>query len=135
MDDAIVVLENIVRYREKGETPMQAALIGTREIGFTVVSMTLSLVAVFIPIMFMSGLVGRLFSEFALTVTIAILISGVVSLTLTPMLSSRFLKDSERHGRLYNCAGARFRPRARRLWPHPDLVGGSLAHHAGAWRR
>ena len=102
VDDAIVVLENIVRYREKGETPKQAALTGTREIGFTVVSMTLSLVAVFIPIIFMSGLVGRLFREFALTVTIAILISGLVSLTLTPMLSSRFLKDSERHGRLYN---------------------------------
>jgi HAE1 family hydrophobic/amphiphilic exporter-1 len=81
---------------------MQAALTGTREIGFTVVSMTLSLVAVFIPIIFMSGLVGRLFREFALTVTFAILISGVVSLTLTPMLSSRFLKGSERHGRLYN---------------------------------
>jgi HAE1 family hydrophobic/amphiphilic exporter-1 len=102
VDDAIVVLENIVRYREKGEQAMQAALTGTREIGFTVVSMTLSLVAVFIPIIFMSGLVGRLFREFALTVTFAILISGVVSLTLTPMLSSRFLKGSERHGRLYN---------------------------------
>jgi HAE1 family hydrophobic/amphiphilic exporter-1 len=102
VDDAIVVLENIVRYREKGEKAMQAALTGTREIGFTVVSMTLSLVAVFIPIIFMSGLVGRLFREFALTVTFAILISGVVSLTLTPMLSSRFLRDSERHGRLYN---------------------------------
>jgi HAE1 family hydrophobic/amphiphilic exporter-1 len=102
VDDAIVVLENIVRYREKGEKPMLAALTGTREIGFTVVSMTLSLVAVFIPIIFMSGLVGRLFREFALTVTIAILISGVVSLTLTPMLSSRFLKENERHGRLYN---------------------------------
>lgn len=102
VDDAIVVLENIVRYREKGASPLQAALKGSREIGFTVVSMTLSLVAVFIPIMFMAGLVGRLFLEFALTVTIAILISGVVSLTLTPMLSSRFLKHSESHGRLYS---------------------------------
>jgi HAE1 family hydrophobic/amphiphilic exporter-1 len=101
VDDAIVVLENIVRYREKGEKPMQAALIGTREIGFTVVSMTLSLVAVFIPIMFMGGLVGRLFSEFGLTVTIAILISGLVSLTFTPMLASRFLPESERHTKLY----------------------------------
>ncbi|MBI1196106.1 MAG: MMPL family transporter [Gammaproteobacteria bacterium] len=101
VDDAIVVLENIVRYREKGEKPMQAALIGTREIGFTVVSMTLSLVAVFIPIMFMGGLVGRLFNEFGLTVTIAILISGLVSLTFTPMLSSRFLPENERHTRLY----------------------------------
>ena len=102
VDDAIVVLENIVRYREQGEPSMRAALLGTREIGFTVVSMTLSLVAVFIPILFMGGIVGRLFSEFAMTVGIAILISGFVSLTLTPMLSSRFIKDSERHGRLYN---------------------------------
>jgi hydrophobe/amphiphile efflux-1 (HAE1) family protein len=101
VDDAIVVLENIVRYREKGEKPMQAALIGTREIGFTVVSMTLSLVAVFIPIMFMGGLVGRLFNEFGLTVTIAILISGLVSLTFTPMLSSRFLPEREDHTKLY----------------------------------
>ena len=101
VDDAIVVLENIVRYREHGEPSMRAALLGSQEIGFTVVSMTLSLVAVFIPILFMGGIVGRLFSEFAMTVGIAILISGFVSLTLTPMLCSRFLKDSERHGRLY----------------------------------
>ena len=101
VDDAIVVLENIVRYREKGEPSMRAALLGSQEIGFTVVSMTLSLVAVFIPILFMGGIVGRLFSEFAMTVGIAILISGFVSLTLTPMLCSRFLKDSERHGKLY----------------------------------
>jgi hydrophobe/amphiphile efflux-1 (HAE1) family protein len=101
VDDAIVVLENVVRYRERGEGPMDAALVGTREIGFTVISMTLSLVAVFIPITFMGGLVGRLFQEFALTVTIAILISGVVSLTLTPMLCSRLLRHEEQHGRLY----------------------------------
>jgi HAE1 family hydrophobic/amphiphilic exporter-1 len=102
VDDAIVVLENIVRYREQGEPSMRAALLGTKEIGFTVVSMTLSLVAVFIPILFMGGIVGRLFGEFAMTVGIAILISGFVSLTLTPMLASRFLKESESHGRLYN---------------------------------
>ncbi|MGH8400297.1 MAG: efflux RND transporter permease subunit, partial [Gammaproteobacteria bacterium] len=102
VDDAIVMLENIVRYREKGESSLKAALIGSREIGFTVVSMTLSLVAVFLPILLMGGLLGRLFREFALTVAIAILISGVVSLTLTPMLCSRFIKDSGRHGRLYN---------------------------------
>ncbi|MGE5626018.1 MAG: efflux RND transporter permease subunit, partial [Bacillota bacterium] len=101
VDDAIVVLENIVRYREMGEPSVRAALLGSREIGFTVVSMTLSLVAVFIPILFMGGIIGRLFSEFALTVGIAILISGFVSLTLTPMLCSRFITDSERHGRLY----------------------------------
>jgi HAE1 family hydrophobic/amphiphilic exporter-1 len=102
VDDAIVVLENIVRFREHGEPSMRAALLGSREIGFTVVSMTLSLVAVFIPILFMGGIVGRLFSEFALTVGIAILISGLVSLTLTPMLCSRFLKESENHGRVYH---------------------------------
>jgi HAE1 family hydrophobic/amphiphilic exporter-1 len=127
VDDAIVVLENIVRYREKGEMPMQAALTGTREIGFTVVSMTLSLVAVFIPIIFMSGLVGRLFREFALTVTIAILISGVVSLTLTPMLSSRFLKDSESHGPLYLWLESGF-DRVR------DVYGYTLTWSVDHWR-
>jgi HAE1 family hydrophobic/amphiphilic exporter-1 len=91
IDDAIVVLENIVRYREQGEPPLQAALKGSQEIAFTVISMTLSLVAVFIPILFMGGIVGRLFSEFAVTVSIAILLSGVLSLTLTPMLCGRFL--------------------------------------------
>jgi HAE1 family hydrophobic/amphiphilic exporter-1 len=127
VDDAIVVLENIVRYREQGETPMQAALTGTREIGFTVLSMTLSLVAVFIPIIFMSGLVGRLFREFALTVTIAILISGAVSLTLTPMLSSRFLKEDERHGRLYHALERGF-DRVR------DWYGRTLAWSVDHWR-
>ncbi len=102
VDDAIVVLENIVRYREKGLDRLQAAQLGSREIGFTVMSMTLSLVAVFIPLIFMSGLVGRLFREFALTVTIAILISGLISLILTPMLCSRFLEESGQHGRLYH---------------------------------
>lgn len=108
VDDAIVVLENIVRHREKGESGLRAALIGSKEIGFTIVSMTLSLVAVFIPIMFMGGLIGRLFQEFALTVAIAILISGVVSLTLTPMLCSRFLKEGENKGRLYNALESSF---------------------------
>ncbi|MGA9853535.1 MAG: efflux RND transporter permease subunit [Gammaproteobacteria bacterium] len=101
VDDAIVMLENIVRYREKGEPSLRAALIGSKEIGFTVVSMTLSLVAVFLPIILMGGLLGRLFREFALTVAVAILISGLVSLTLTPMLCSRFIKESGRHGKLY----------------------------------
>ncbi len=91
VDDAIVVLENIVRHREMGEPPLEAALNGAREIGFTIVSMTLSLVAVFIPIIFMSGLIGRLFHEFAVTISVAILVSGFVSLTLTPMLCSRFI--------------------------------------------
>jgi HAE1 family hydrophobic/amphiphilic exporter-1 len=91
IDDAIVVLENIVRYREQGESPLRAALRGSQEIAFTVISMTLSLVAVFIPILFTGGIVGRLFSEFAVTASIAILLSGVLSLTLTPMLCGRFL--------------------------------------------
>lgn len=92
VDDAIVMLENIVRHMENGEKPLQAALNGSREIGFTIVSMTLSLAAVFIPVLFMGGILGRLFREFAVTITVAILISGVVSITLTPMLCSRFLR-------------------------------------------
>jgi len=103
VDDAIVMLENIVRHMEKGEKPMEAAFKGSKEIGFTILSMTLSLTAVFIPILFMGGIVGRLFHEFAVTIGVAILVSGFVSLTLTPMLSSRFLKPSrgKHHGRFY----------------------------------
>ncbi|HEU4586657.1 MAG TPA: efflux RND transporter permease subunit, partial [Gemmatimonadaceae bacterium] len=103
VDDAIVMLENIVRHMEHGEPPLRAALAGSREIGFTILSMTLSLVAVFIPILFLGGLIGRLFHEFAVTIGVAILVSGVVSLTLTPMLCSRFLRShgGERHGRFY----------------------------------
>ncbi len=94
VDDAIVVLENIVRHLEKGMTPMEAALKGGREIGFTILSMTLSLAAVFIPVLFMGGILGRLLNEFAVTIAVAILISGAVSLSLTPMLCSRFLKQA-----------------------------------------
>src|SRR5205823_3607648 len=103
VDDAIVMLENIVRHIEMGEHPMQAALTGSREIGFTIVSMTLSLAAVFIPILFMAGILGRLFREFAVTICTAILISGMVSVSLTPMLCSRFLRETkvEKHGLLY----------------------------------
>jgi len=92
VDDAIVVLENIVRHTEEGEGVLQAALEGSREIGFTIVSMTLSLAAVFIPVLFMGGIMGRLFREFAVTIGVAILISGFVSLSLTPLLCSRFLR-------------------------------------------
>src|SRR5205823_9361946 len=92
VDDAIVMLENIVRHIEAGEAPLEAALKGSREIGFTILTMTTSLAAVFIPILFMAGILGRLFREFAVTITAAILISGVVSITLTPMLCSRFLR-------------------------------------------
>ncbi|MEW5908443.1 MAG: efflux RND transporter permease subunit [Thermodesulfobacteriota bacterium] len=103
VDDAIVMLENIVRHMEMGKTRLQAALDGAREIGFTILSMTLSLVAVFIPVLFMGGIIGRLLHEFAVTISAAILVSGVVSLTLSPMLCSRMLKSSheQRHGRLY----------------------------------
>jgi HAE1 family hydrophobic/amphiphilic exporter-1 len=103
VDDAIVMLENIVRHIEHGEKPYEAALRGSREIGFTIVSMTLSLAAVFIPILFMSGILGRLFREFAVTICTAILISGMVSISLTPMLCSRFLRDTSHnaHGFLY----------------------------------
>jgi HAE1 family hydrophobic/amphiphilic exporter-1 len=103
VDDAIVMLENIVRHLEAGEDPLTAALAGSKEIAFTIVSMTVSLVAVFIPVLFMGGIVGRLLHEFAITIGIAILISGFVSLTLTPMLSARFLKPQHgrRHGRAY----------------------------------
>ena len=95
VDDAIVMIENVVRHMEKGEDPMTAALEGAREIGFTVMSLTLSLVAVFIPLLFMTGLVGRMFREFALTLTIAVIVSAIVSLTLTPMMCSRLLKSSK----------------------------------------
>jgi HAE1 family hydrophobic/amphiphilic exporter-1 len=106
VDDAIVMLENIVRHMENGEPPMQAALNGSREIGFTIISMTLSLAAVFIPVLFMSGILGRLLHEFAVTIVFAVLISGFVSLTLTPMMCSRFV--SAMHGRKHNRAYVAF---------------------------
>ncbi|HZI94224.1 MAG TPA: efflux RND transporter permease subunit [Patescibacteria group bacterium] len=103
VDDAIVVLENIVRHMEKGEKPFEAAINGSKEIGFTIVSMTISLSAVFLPVLFMGGIIGRLFHEFAVTIGVAVLVSGFVSLTLTPMLASRFLRPpgTQTHGRLY----------------------------------
>ncbi|MEA2648510.1 MAG: hypothetical protein QOG61_945, partial [Candidatus Binataceae bacterium] len=103
VDDAIVMLENVVRHMEMGKGVMQAAFDGSREIAFTILSMTFSLAAVFIPVLFMGGILGRLLHEFAVTIGAAILVSGFVSLTLTPMLCSRFLRppSSERHGRFY----------------------------------
>jgi HAE1 family hydrophobic/amphiphilic exporter-1 len=104
VDDAIVMLENVVRHVEAGERPFEAAMSGAKEITFTILSMTLSLAAVFIPVMFLGGIVGRLFREFAVTIGVAILISGFISLTLTPMLAGRLLRPAahgERHGRLY----------------------------------
>jgi len=102
VDDAIVMLENIVRHLEMGKPPLEAAFAGAREIGFTIVSMTISLAAVFIPVLFMGGIVGRLFHEFGVTIAVAILVSGFVSLSLTPMLCSRFLRPpSNTHGIFY----------------------------------
>jgi HAE1 family hydrophobic/amphiphilic exporter-1 len=111
VDDAIVMLENIVRHVENGERPWMAALRGSREIAFTILSITLSLVAVFIPVLFMGGIVGRLFREFAVTISMTILISGLVSLTLTPMLCSRLLRaggHSQKHGMLYRALESGF---------------------------
>ncbi|MGN6717804.1 MAG: efflux RND transporter permease subunit [Candidatus Binatia bacterium] len=107
VDDAIVVLENIVRHMEEGEKPYEAAVKGALEIGFTIVSMTISLVAAFIPILFMSGMLGRLLREFAVTICVSILVSGFISLTLTPMLCSRYLRPpaDQKHGRLYQFLG------------------------------
>jgi multidrug efflux pump len=114
VDDAIVVLENITRYREMGQSPLQAALSGSKEIAFTVLSMSVSLVAVFIPILLMGGMVGRLFREFAVTLSAAIAVSLVISLTVTPMMCATILKDeaSKPHGRLYRASESMF------VWMH-----------------
>jgi len=103
VDDAIVMLENITRYVEDGEPPLAAALKGSREIAFTIVSISISLIAVLIPLLLMGGIIGRLFREFSVTLSMAIIVSAFVSLTLTPMMASRFLKPrgEVRHGRLY----------------------------------
>jgi HAE1 family hydrophobic/amphiphilic exporter-1 len=110
VDDAIVMLENIVRHMEMGKQPMRAAFDGSQEIGFTIVSMTVSLAAVFIPVLFMGGVVGRLLHEFAVTISAAILVSGFVSISLTPMLCSRFLKPphAQKHGWFYNATERMF---------------------------
>jgi multidrug efflux pump len=110
VDDAIVMIENIARYVEKGESPLQAAFTGSRQIGFTIISLTISLIAVLIPLLFMGDVVGRLFHEFAITLAVSILISAFVSLTLTPMMCARLLKHTpeESHGRLYQWVGRAF---------------------------
>ena len=131
VDDAIVMLENIVRHMELGEDTRAAAFAGSREIGFTILSMTLSLAAVFIPVLFMGGIVGRLFHEFAVTIGIAILVSGFVSLTLTPMLCSRFLRASREahHGRLYDASE---RVYARALQWYEDTLRWVMRHRGPA---
>jgi HAE1 family hydrophobic/amphiphilic exporter-1 len=134
VDDAVVMLENIVRHMEAGKSRLEAALDGAREIGFTIVSMTISLAAVFIPVLFMGGVVGRLLHEFAVVIGTAVLVSGVVSLTLTPMLCSRFLRPPHgRHNRLYNLSERFFDGllhvydrTLRWTLAHPRLTMGSL---------
>jgi HAE1 family hydrophobic/amphiphilic exporter-1 len=108
VDDSIVVLENIVRHLEMGKTRMQAAIDGAREVGFTIISMTLSLVAIFIPLLFLGGVMGRLFREFSVTIGVAVLVSGIISLTLVPMLCSRFLREggNRQQGRMYRLTEA-----------------------------
>jgi HAE1 family hydrophobic/amphiphilic exporter-1 len=130
VDDAIVMLENIVRHMEQGVPAMEAALKGSREIGFTIISMTLSLAAVFIPVLFMSGILGRLLHEFAVTIAVAVLVSGFVSLTLTPMMCSRFVRPSHgrRHSRLY-AASERFFQGMHRCY---DASLQAVMRHRGA---
>ena len=132
VDDAIVVLENITRYREQGMPSLQAALRGAREITFTVLSMTLSLVAVFLPILFMGGMMGRLFREFAVTLSVAILVSLVVSLTTTPMMCARLLKSgSDRSARaVVPVQRAILRTHARRVCRQSGLGASTSAQHA-----
>ncbi len=127
VDDAIVMLENIVRHMEAGEEVLHAAYEGAREVGFTIVSMTLSLAAVFIPVLFMGGILGRLLREFAVTIGVAILVSGFVSLSLTPMLCSRFLRPpgEEKHGRLYAASERVF---AGMLGVYDSSLRGVLRH-------
>jgi multidrug efflux pump subunit AcrB len=142
VDDAIVMIENIARYIEEGEKPMAAALKGSQQIGFTIISLTFSLIAVLIPLLFMGDVVGRLFREFAITLAVSILISAFISLTLTPMMCARLLKHvpEEKQGRFYHASGAfstASSPVTARCWAgcwtakaHP--AGGG--RHAGADR-
>ncbi|HMD35506.1 MAG TPA: efflux RND transporter permease subunit, partial [Vicinamibacterales bacterium] len=132
VDDAIVMLENIVRHMEMGKAPMRAAYDGSKEIAFTIISMTISLAAVFIPVLFMGGIVGRLLHEFAVTIGVAILISGLVSISLTPMLASRFLRPphTQRHGLFYNLTEKMFDGWLRLYdW----TLRGSLRFHAATF--
>ena len=130
VDDAIVMIENIVRHREMGKTRLQASLDGAREVGFTIISMTISLVAVFLPILFLSGVLGRLLREFAITISVAILLSGFTSLTLTPMLCSRFLSSREQTDNWFQRHSERFYATMENLYRRSlDTV---LRHRRGA---
>ena len=127
VDDAIVVTENIARYTEAGEDPLKAALEGAKQIGFTIVSITVSLIAVFIPILFMGGIVGRLFREFSVTLTIAVAISALVSLTLTPTMAARLLQAvaAPQHG------GSGEHPRSSSRDVRQDACAATGARSAG----
>ena len=131
VDDAIVVIENITRYLEKGMAPFQAALQGAQEIGFTVLTMSISLVAVFIPLLLMGGIVGRLFREFAVTLSAAILVSLVVSLTATPSMCAHLLNQHESHGRLYRISERAFNCGGGVLWKDPGRRAAFPGHHSG----
>ena len=137
VDDAIVMIENISRYIEKGMKPMDAALKGAEEIGFTIISLTVSLIAVLIPLLFMGDVVGRLFREFAITLAVAILISAVVSLTLTPMLCARMLRHEDPRP---DPAGVAARGGGVVRWPDPPLrrgarLGAGPGSAARCWSR
>ena len=132
VDDAIVMIENIARFVEQGEPPLQAALKGAKQIGFTIISLTISLIAVLIPLLFMGDVVGRLFHEFAITMAVAILLSAVVSLTLTPMLCARLLRHTpeDSHGRLYHATGRFFE---RTIAGYARVLTWVLAHRTLTW--
>ena len=134
VDDAVVVIENIVRHLEQGLSPMEAALKGSREIGFTIVSITLSLIAVFIPLFFMGGFVGKLFREFAVAVSVSLMLSLLISLTLTPMMCARLLKDTRevQHGRLYQWSERGFDALLDFVPAHPQIRAPLPLRHA-AW--
>ena len=123
VDDAIVMIENIVRYIEEGEKPFDAALKGAGQIGFTIISITFSLIAVFIPLLFMGGIVGRLFREFAVVVTVAVCMSAFVSLTLTPVMCAQLpqARDDHKRGRLNQMCRGRLRRRGALLRPRPAM--------------
>ena len=132
VDDAIVVIENITRHLEHGMTPLEAALLGAKEIGFTVISISISLVAVFIPILMMGGIVGRLFREFAVTLSLAIGVSLLVSLTTTPMMCAKLLRsqDQEKHGRLVPSERTGLSVDSWQIRDFPQLGAAASAHRS-----
>ena len=136
VDDAIVMIENISRYIEEGEHPLRAALKGSEQIGFTILSLTISLIAVLIPLLFMGDIVGRLFREFAVTLAVTILVSAVVSLTLTPMMCALLLKHKpeSQQSRFYRCVGTFLRVGDRAL-RHDSAMGAAAPDHDAAGDR